>query len=139
MKVEVVTIGPCQCPGTPHEQDEATVRWDLGASALARIGRAELDRNRLRDPMAAWRQLVLEAVASWNLLLPNDDGVGVPAPIIPDVVAELDDDTLTTLATAIDNLIDSSGTLPNASGAPSVASSPESASPTRKRTPKPGT
>lgn len=139
IKVEVISLGACQCPGTPHEQDEATVRWDLGASALARIGRAELDRVRTRDPMIAWRQLVIEAVASWNLLLPGEDGAGVPAPIIPAVVAELDDGTLRALATAIDNLIESRGKLPNASGAPSVASSPGSASPARKQTRKPTT
>jgi hypothetical protein len=135
----IVPLGPCQCPGTPHDRDEAVVRWDLGSSALARIGRAELDKAITRDPLAAWRQLILEAVVSWNLMLVDDDGGGVAAPLIPAVIAELDDATITTLAEAIDTLIGSRGTLPNASGAPSVASSPGSASPAPKRTRKPTT
>lgn len=134
----VVSLGACQCPGTPHEGDEATVRWDLGASALARIGRAELDKVRLRDPLASWRQLILEAVTGWNLLLAGEDGA-IPAPIVPAVVAELDDQTITTLAEAIDGLIGSRGHVPNASGAPSPASSQGSASRTRKQSPKPTT
>lgn len=137
--VEVIPLGACQCPGTPHEGDTATVRWDLGSSALARIGRAELDRITLRDPLAAWRQLVLEAVVSWNLLVEDEDGDAIPAPITPVAIAELDEPTLKTLAEAIDDLIGSRGTLPNASAAPSPASPRGSGSPTRKRTPKPGT
>lgn len=137
-RTETVSLGPCQCPGAPHGQDEAVVRWDLGASALARIGRAELEKVRSRDPLAAWRQLILEATVSWNLLLEGEDGEGIPAPIVPGVVDELDDDTITTLATAIDRLIGSRGTLPNDSGAPSPESSRGSASqtprPIRRRT-----
>ena len=138
-KVDVIPLGACQCLGPPHEQDEATVPWQRGASGPARIGRAELDKIRSRDPLASWRQLVLECVTEWNLLIPNDEGVGVPAPIIPATVAELDDVTLTTLAEAIDKLLGSRSTVPNASGAPSVASPPGSASPTRRRTRKPTT
>ena len=142
-KVSVVSLGACQCPGTPHETDEATVRWDLGASALARIGAAELSKGRTRDPLASWRQLILEAVIEWNLLIPADDGTIlpeiIPAPIVSPIVAELDDPTITALAEAIDALIGSRGQLPNASGAPSAALSRESASPTRKRTRKPTT
>lgn len=138
-KVSVVSLGACQCPGTPHETDEATVRWDLGASALARVGAAELSKGRTRDPLASWRQLILEATIEWNLLIPADDGTIIPAPIVSVIVDELDDPTITALAEAIDGLIGSRGKLPNASGAPSPASSRGSASQTPKRTRKPTT
>lgn len=136
--VEVVPLGACQCPGTPHERDEATVRYSLSASAYARIGAAELASAKERDPFAAHRQLVLEAVTSWTLqVLHNDKPVTVP--IVAATVAELDEATLLPLAEAIDNLIQERGTAPNASGAPSAASPRESASPTPTSTPTPGT
>ncbi len=139
---EVVVIGVCQCPGTPHERDEATVRRQLSGSALARIGRAELEGAVRLDPMAAYRQVILESVVSWNLLALGPAGKERPivaVPITPATVAELDSDTLTTLATAIDALVAAEGQLPNASGAPSAESSPGSASHRRTRTPKHGT
>jgi hypothetical protein len=135
--VETVALGPCQCPGTPHEQDEAVVRWQLGASALARVGMAELSVSK-GDVYASWRQLITEATVRWNLLT-EYEGKVVPVPVAPATVAELDEDTLTTLATAIDDLIQQKGILPNASGAPSVASPHGSASPIPPSTPTPGT
>jgi hypothetical protein len=137
--VAVVPLGACQCPGTPHELDEATVRWDLGSSALGRIGLAEQIKVSQRDPLMGHRQLLKEAVVSWNLLLPGDNGKPVPAPIILAVIAELDDETVTTLATEIDRLIAERGTLPNDSGAPSPASPRGSASPAQKPRRKRGT
>lgn len=135
-KVTVVPLGACQCPGTPHEQDEATIRWDLSASALARVGQAQMLAP--RDFYAPYRALIVEAVASWNLLVLHE-GEPVPVPIVPATVAELDEDTLDTLGQAIDDLIENKGTLPNDSGAPSAESPQESASPTPTTTPKPGT
>ena len=121
-----IDLGACQCPGTPHEVDTATVRWDLGASALARIGRAELDGAVNLDPMAAYRQVVLETVVSWNLL----DSKG-PAPLTLASIVELDVDTLKAIAEKADALISGKGSLPNASGGPSRGSPPASKSPTR--------
>ena len=74
----LVPLGACQCPGTPHEQDEATIRYEIGGSALARIGRAEIEGAVRMDPMAAYRQTVFETVESWNLLwyAPNENGNG---------------------------------------------------------------
>lgn len=138
-KTETVPLGACQCPGAPHEGDEATVRYQLGASALARVGAAGLVAARSRDPYAAYRQLVLECVVSWNLVDTDEDGDAVPVPITPAIVAEMDEDTLVPLAEAIDALVQSKGQLPNAPGAPSPASPRGSASHTRKPTPKPGT
>jgi hypothetical protein len=132
-----VTLGPCECPGTPHGQDEAVVRWQLGASALARVGAAELSSSR-GDVYASWRQLIVEATVSWNLQT-EYEGKVVAVPVTAATVAELDEATLTTLATAIDEAIQAKGVLPNGSGAPSPASPRESASPTRRPTRKPGT
>lgn len=130
----VLSLGACQCPGTPHEQDEARIRFQLGASALARIGRAEIDGAVRLDPFAAYRQTVLETTVSWNLLRADAGGGVLSVPITPATVAELDQDTLKALAEGADKLIQNAGTLPNTSGAPSAESSRESASPTPKRT-----
>lgn len=137
MAVQTVSLGPCQCPGTPHEQDEAVIRWQLGASALARVGAAELSASR-GDVYASWRQLITEATVSWNLKV-TYNGEVVDVPVTAATVAELDEDTLTTLAKAIDEAIQAKGILPNASGAPSPASPQGSASPTPPSTPTPGT
>jgi hypothetical protein len=139
-----IPLGPCDCPGTPHERDEAVARTELGASAKARVGRAEIEGAVQHDPLAAHRQLVLETVISWNLLWlapATDDGaerVAVPVPITPATVAELDRDTLVPLAEAIDKFT-ADGSPPNASGAPSPASPRGSASRIRTKTPTRGT
>lgn len=135
-KVTVVPLGACQCPGTPHTQDEATIRWDLSASALARVGQAQLLAG--ADFYAPYRALIVEAVAAWNLMVTHNGEV-VPVPVVAATVAELDEDTLDRLGKAIDDLIQNKGTLPNDSGAPSAESPQESASPTPTKTPKPGT
>lgn len=142
-RTSTVVLGPCQCPGTPHEQDEALVRWDIGASAKARIGRAEIEGAVRLDPFASYRQLIEETLVSWNLLVPapadSKDKTPVPAPITPRVISELDEDTLKRLAEQTDELLTNEGELPNDSSAPSPASSRESASPTRRQTRKRGT
>lgn len=144
LAVETVDLGPCQCPGTPHERDSAVVRWSLGASALARIGRAELEGAVQLDPMAAYRQTVLETVESWNLLWPGPpdekgDRDPVDVPLTQFAIAQLDVDTLKVIAETADKLISGKGVLPNTSGARSPASPRKSASPTRTSPPKPGT
>lgn len=135
-KVAVVPLGPCECPGTPHEQDEATVRWELSASAEARVGAAQMQAG--SDFYAPYRALIVEAVVSWNLMVTHNGEV-VPVPCVPATVAEMDDRTLDKLGEAINDLIEAKGQLPNDSGAPSAASPQESASPTPTKTPKPGT
>lgn len=138
------SLGACQCPGTPHDEDFAMYRTQLGASALARIGRAELEGAVQHDPLAAHRQLVVESVVSWNLLWldpngdPEDADRKVVAVLINDSTVELLDESITPLAAEIDAAI-SGGPSPNASGAPSRASSRGSASRTRTKIPKPGT
>lgn len=142
LAVETVSLGACQCPGTPHEQDEAEVRYQLGASALARIGRAELEGAVRLDPFAGYRQTVYETVVSWNLRWqgePDTDGERpvVAVPVTLDAIELLDTDTLKTIAETADRLITTKGTLPNVSGARSRASSRGKASPTPsgRRTP----
>jgi len=85
--------------------------------------------------MATYRQMVIETALEWNLLGPS----GAPAPLTPASIAELDFDTIKTIAEKADALVENNGSLPNDSGAPSAASSQESASPTPKRTRKPTT
>jgi hypothetical protein len=135
-KVQTVPLGACQCPGTPHEQDEATVRYDLSASALGRIGAAQLAVG--SDFYAPYRRLIVEAVVAWNLQVLHD-GKPVTVPIVPATVEELDEPTIDALGKAIDDLIQSKGSVPNDSGAPLPASPQESASPTQTPTPTPGT
>ncbi len=143
---EYVFPGPCRCPGTPHEHDVAQVRVAIGASAKARIGRAELEGAIRLDPLASHRQVILEGVVSWNLLWPNpaqDDPAmaaadPVPVPINESTVELLDED-LVPLAEFADRLWSSGDPVPNASGAPSRGSRRGSASPTRTPTPTPGT
>lgn len=145
LAVREVSLGACQCPGTPHETDTATIRWQISGSAMARIGRAELERAVNLDPFAAYRQTIWETLVSWNLLWldPSWQGSGerktLPIPINPSTIAELDEQTLKSLAEAADELISTKGTLPNESGAPSADSSPESASPTQDPIPTPST
>lgn len=138
--VEYVFPDGCSCPGTPHEQDTAVVRTQLGASALARVGRAEIEGAVRLDPLAAHRQLVLESVERWNLLREvegeNGEPLVVPAPV-NEATIELLDESLVPLADFIDQ--HTRGAPPNASGAPSRASSRGSASPAPRRTPKRGT
>lgn len=130
--------GGCQCPGEPHEFDEAEFRVSLGASALARIGRAEIEGAVTNDPYAAHRQLVIESVVSWNLLWlaplkegdTEEDRKPVPVAVNPVTVAELGE-SIIELAQAIDARI--SGGPPNDSSVPSQASPQGSASPTRKK------
>ena len=135
------SFGACQCPGTPHDEDYAMYRTQLGASALARVGRAHLEGAVQHDPLAAHRQLVVEAVAEWNLLWhdpadDSDDRAIVPVPINSATV-ELLDDSIVALANAIDAA--TGGPSPNGSGAPSRASSRGSASRARTKTKTPGT
>lgn len=138
---EFIFPGGCQCPGKPHEQDVAVVRTQLGASAKARVGRAELEGAVRLDPLAAHRQLVLEAVESWNLLRQvegeNEGEQLIVAVPINEATIELLDESLVPLAEFIDE--HTRGSPPNASGAPSRESSRGSASRTPKRTPKRGT
>lgn len=125
--VTTVLIGPCQCPGTPHAQDEAVVHRQLGYAARGLIGVAALlDSEGIAPNWSASTQKLIElGVVSWNLLGPDGKAWEPSAANI----ALLDEETLEALAQALDGVIRTKP-LPNESGAPSVDGSPESASPT---------
>lgn len=132
--------GPCQCPGSPHEQDTAQVLVRVSPSAKARIGRAELEGAVRLDPLAAHRQMVLEGVVSWNFLWPDpsasdpETAAGVPVPVNAASVELLED--LVALAEWIDRLWDDGD--PN-SAAPSRALRRGNASRHQRKTPTRGT
>lgn len=124
-----VDLGPCECPGAPHESDTAEVRAEFSSSETARIAAASTTDE------AAIAAVLAEFVPSWNLLGPN----GEPWPPSADSLLALKAPTLSAIAEAISAGVLRSSELPNASGAPSAASSPGSASPTPMRTRTPTT
>lgn len=126
--VKVVSLGACQCPGTPHAQDEAALHRQLGYGAKGEIQKAGWISGRgvYFDAMAAQRKLVEVAVVSWNLLGPN----GKEWAATETTIAKLDEQTIELLATAANDALEREP-LPNEPGAPSADSSSESASPNR--------
>jgi len=131
-----VPLGPCQCPGKPHTEDEAEVYTTLGWDDLVDVANADTDG-------AGRRILVTRAIARWNLV--NDverDGkkVSLPVPIVEATVRLLDSGTLEAVAEAVNAAYENARSpVPNDSGAPSEDSSPESAPRPPKKTPKPTT
>lgn len=127
--VRTVDLGPCECPGAPHDHDEASVRAEFSASETARLaGGSTTDE-------AAVAAILAEFVTEWNLLGPN----GEAWPPSADSLLALKQPTLTAIAEAITAAVLESSGLPNASGAPSAASSRGSASRTPTKTRKPTT
>jgi hypothetical protein len=126
-KVKVVSLGACQCPGTPHSADEVVVRTELGYEARGLVGIAGwVDSGGVMfSPAASELRLVQLGVVEWNLF-GND---GKPMRPTPQSIALLDEETIHALAAALDGAI-ATPPLPNDSGAPSADGSPESASPT---------
>lgn len=123
-----VDLGPCECPGTPHESDWAKVRSDLSGPELSML----LQLVPGREEQAA--EIVAPFITEWNLS--DDDGV---VAITPESVYLLRGPTLSAIGTALGEVLAENLKLPNPSGAPSRASSRGSASRTRTRTRTPGT
>ena len=131
-----VDLGPCQCPGTPHERDSATYRTQWGdaerksifyAGAQIRVGaNGELVTGGTYDPELANNELLLRGLVSWTLT----GRKGAAVPITRSTVTALDEKTRLTLLTALQkaDALFRSGALPNASGARSRGSSRASAS-----------
>lgn len=115
-QTKVVALGPCQCPGAPHAQDEATVREQLGVGDLEIMQAAGwiAGDGRVYVMAAAQRALLVRGVVAWNLLGPD----GQAAPVNTLTVAALDDATFEFLAAEFDGA-QRRRTLPNVSGAPS--------------------
>jgi len=113
-----VPLGPCRCPGTPHDEDSAEVLDELPWDVLVEVG--------MLDGISAYRRLVLGALVGWNLV----DGDGQPVEITPALVGRLRADRLEPIAAAVNAAYQrAQAPLPNASGAPSRPSRPASASP----------
>ena len=100
--VERLPLGPCDCPGTPHDEDWAELRKEISGADWYVIAQGDTGRS-----------LAL-VVADWNLV--DNDGDRVP------ITAQ----TLTDIDLATFNKIDGwleghlrPPTLPNASGGPS--------------------
>ena len=126
---EPVDLGPCRCPGTPHERDEATRRAEIGdgeAKAAFTAGWQSTGMEYM-DWEAANDFLIARFVTSWNLV----DAVGEPIPITRQRASLLDEATRLTLLGALNSSKRAGAPLPNGSGARSRASSRASASRTR--------
>ena len=74
-------LGPCACPGTPHDEDVMVLRTELGTLELVELDDA--------DAAGALRILLVD----WNLL--DDDGT--PAPIDDDHLRRLYTDSFEAL------------------------------------------
>jgi hypothetical protein len=125
-----ISLGPCQCPGTPHpDGDEAQVYTTIGWDDLVDVSSAESEG-------AAQRILATRAIASWNLVdeFEVDGKVEVkPVPIVEATVRLLDPKTLEPLAEEIQALYERArAPLPNGSGAGSPRLPPATGTSTRR-------
>jgi hypothetical protein len=119
-----VPLGPCDCPGTPHDQDEAYIRDRMSGQEVADF--LGVDRQDGPDIMAGF-------VLGWNLLGVKGEAVEVSAKAL----LLLDAVTLNAVVTAIGKVaIESSRAVPNGSAARSRATSRASGSPTRTTRPR---
>lgn len=79
-----VSLGPCDCPNTPHGEDWAQVYERLTAGDLRRINASSVIRDAdsfgLPDAMLLWR-----SIASWS----KTDEQGQPIPISLEAVDDL--------------------------------------------------
>lgn len=134
-----VDLGPCRCPGTPHDHDSATYRTQWGDAERKSIFytgaaiRLQADGTVVTDgtfdPEATNTELMARGVVSWTLL----DDKGKPVPITRRMLTLLSEKPRLALLTALqeaDELFKGEP-LPKASGARSPGSSPASASPNR--------
>lgn len=125
--VKTVDLGPCLCPGAPHESDWAKVRAEADVSEVQRFeGIAGKTAGEAADLMAGF-------IPEWNLLGAN----GEDWPPSGESVTALKVATFRLLADAVAASVRDSSALPNASGGPSRGSSRGTASKARttSRTP----
>ncbi len=111
-----VELGPCECPGTPHESDWIDVYEVLGWDDLVDVGQAVSEG-------AARRRYHARAIAQWSFV----DADGEPIPIDEETVRLLSPAVLEMLGPALGETLARSQ-LPNGSGAPSPRSRRASAS-----------
>lgn len=132
-------LGTCTCPGTPHVAgDVATVRIEAGWAELKSAWSAGAivreDGSGYYDEALGDVNAIVRFTTSWNLVRLGDKGKPEPRQITPREVSLLGEQPFKVLAEHMTELLDNRGRLPNESGAPSVASSPVSASPSRPST-----
>lgn len=122
-------LGPCQCPGAPHESDWVVHRTRLGYGPLGDWSALAVEQGVPR----AKRKLLSLAIVDWNFLGAD----GTAAAIDEAAIDDLDVITAETIYAALDGSVLNTDALPNGSGAPSVATSRASASrpPKTTRTP----
>jgi hypothetical protein len=82
-----VPIGPCECPGSPHDQDEVYLRPRLGyeagvdaALAMQTAFAEQMDSNRLARRIVP--VYIRGGAIGWNLL----DADGSPLPFDPEII-----------------------------------------------------
>lgn len=121
-----VELGPCRCPGAPHESDWIDVAEVLTWDDLVDIGEAPSEG-------AARRRFHARAILGWSFV----DADGRAVPISEDTVRLLAPEVLERLAEPLGEALERSR-LPNASGAPSQRSRRGSASSARTKTGSPG-
>lgn len=108
---ERLTLGTCQCPGTPHDEDWIELRTEVGAAELTRL--AEGDSLDLLSALAV----------SWNLL----DSDGTKAPVDREHIDRLYADTFEPLDSWTKAHV-RMATVPNASAVRSRSSTPANGS-----------
>jgi len=122
---EITLPGNCQCTGTPHDTDRVWVQGDFSARDVVLLQRATRTAGE-SDDNATVAAVLLPWIRRWNLL--EDDGSG--AQITADTLDSLRPTDLEAIIGGLSESVMASSTVPNPSGAPSVASPQESASPT---------
>lgn len=127
-------IGPCACPGTPHDTDYVTVVRQFGYGAIGEMRRTYRERG-----AEAYNQAVLLlGIHAWTLVLPD----GKPRPVDAAQIAALDEVTVDRLLE--DDLVGAAfgggDDPPNGSSAPSANGSQASATSTQQSpAPEPST
>lgn len=108
---ERLTLGPCVCPGTPHDEDWMDLRSEFGAEDVLKIARM--------DSLDVLGLLIVR----WNLF----DNDGSTAPVDRKHINLIFADTFNLLDSWVTKHVRVT-TVPNASGAPSRNGSRGSAS-----------
>lgn len=125
-----VILGPCRCPGSPHEWDTADIVRRFGYGERGRIRQA----TRSGGIEAGYQLAILLGVKRWNLVLPD----GSARPVDVEQVARLDEPTVGRIlglgiAEGEDEMLGEAfgdDDLPLASAAPLLNGSQESGTPT---------
>jgi hypothetical protein len=124
-----LSLGPCQCPEQPHDEDIAVLRAELGAGEEGRVGAYGWSAANMQyfDWEAARSKLIEIGVVRWNLR--DDDG---PVPVNVTTAGLLDEATRDLICNRLNELTGSKpGTEeppPNRRGARSRRTSRTSAS-----------